>query len=686
MNLLSQSRQLAAIMFTDIVGYTALMQENEQKAVALIRHYNSALGKTVGVHEGKVLNYYGDGSLCIFPSATEAVNCAIEVQKELLSDPVVPLRIGLHIGEVFFEDAKAIGDGVNVASRIQSLGEANTILFSREIFDKVRNHPEFKTVSLGQFDFKNVDEPIEVFALTNDGLHVPKREKMEGKLKVNTAKKKNASRRKWIVISTGAMVIIIAVFIYNPFSSRTAFTGKEKSIAVLPFVNIGNDPNQDYLSDGVTEEIITQLSKIADLKVISRSTAMLYKNSKKPVKQIAKEMSVASILEGSVQKSGNEIRITAQLIDANTQEHIWAEHYDHRDLTDIFFIQSEVAQQIAHELNARLSKEEKIRIEKKSTENPEAYDLFLKGRYAYNNFTLEGFHNAEAFFQEAIKKDPKFKLAYSYLANVYISLTVVMGDLPPSIGARKAMNVLNNSLQKDTLYIDFTTLAFIEYFANKNFTKAEYYFERAISLNPNDELSYCVYAALLTMLGRMNEALVQIDKVKMKNPVSVFELSARGELYYASGKYDEAIRTFKEAIKVFPQVDNLYDDLGRVYVIKERYPDAINILTEGLTHSTTRPPSILAYMAIAYFKMKNTKKSNELIQELKQRANRGEKGINIFIAIYYSATNNKEQAFHYLDQALNTNDVDLIWLKQEPSFNNLHGDPRFNTYLKQAGF
>ena len=172
----NQQRQLAAILFTDIVGYTALMQENEQKAVALIKHYNAALNQIVGLHNGKVLNYYGDGSLCTFPSVTEALNCAIELQKELQSEPNVPLRIGLHVGEVFFEDEKALGDGVNVASRIQSLGQANTILFSKEIFDKIRNHPEFKSVSLGFFEFKNVDEPMEVFALANEGLLVPKRE------------------------------------------------------------------------------------------------------------------------------------------------------------------------------------------------------------------------------------------------------------------------------------------------------------------------------------------------------------------------------------------------------------------------------------------------------------------------------------------------------------------------------
>src|SRR4249919_384087 len=178
-----QSRQLAAIMFTDIVGYTAMMQQNEEKAVAVIRHYNSVLEKWVTHFNGQVINYYGDGSLCIFSSATDAVNCSLAVQKDLKSEPVVPLRIGLHIGEVFFEDAKALGDGVNVASRVQSLGQENTILVSEEIHDKIKNNPSFSTISLGQFNFKNVDKPLEIFALSNEGLTIPKRSKIEGKLK-----------------------------------------------------------------------------------------------------------------------------------------------------------------------------------------------------------------------------------------------------------------------------------------------------------------------------------------------------------------------------------------------------------------------------------------------------------------------------------------------------------------------
>ena len=172
---MSQQRQLAAILFTDIIGYTALMQENEHKAVSLIRHYNESLNLLVDKHSGKVLNNYGDGSLCTFTNVVDALSCACEIQVELQKDPAVPLRIGLHVGEVFYEDGKVLGDGVNLASRIQSLGQANTILFSKEVFDKIRNHPEFKAKSLGQFHFKHVHEPVEVFALANEGLMVPKR-------------------------------------------------------------------------------------------------------------------------------------------------------------------------------------------------------------------------------------------------------------------------------------------------------------------------------------------------------------------------------------------------------------------------------------------------------------------------------------------------------------------------------
>ncbi|MDX2048221.1 MAG: adenylate/guanylate cyclase domain-containing protein, partial [Chitinophagaceae bacterium] len=324
-----QSRQLAAILFTDIAGYTAIMQQDEQRAIKLVKRHRVVLEKAVSDYEGDVIEYFGDGSLCIFSSVTEAMHCALQIQQQLKTDPIVPLRIGLHIGEIVIEDGKVMGDGVNLASRIQSLGKAGSILFSKEIFDKIRNHHEFQTIRLGRFQLKNVAEPMEVFALANDGLAVPGKEEIEGRLKDIAQKTSGPIPVKWIALVAAALLIIIsAFFLPGLLSKKSSFTGKEKSIAVLPFENIGNDTLQEYFSDGITEDIITQLSKIAGLKVISRTSVMQYKGSNKNIKEIAGELNVAAILEGSVRKEGNNVRITAQLIDANADRHIWAEQYD----------------------------------------------------------------------------------------------------------------------------------------------------------------------------------------------------------------------------------------------------------------------------------------------------------------------------------------------------------------------
>jgi adenylate cyclase len=291
---MSQQRHLAAILFTDIVGYTVMMQRNEIQAVATIKRYIAVLRQTVITHSGEVLNDYGDGSLCVFSGAIEAVQCAMEIQQQLQTEPVVPLRIGLHIGEIFFEDGKVFGDGVNVASRIQSLGQANTILFSKEIFDKIRNHPEFKAVSLGQFDFKNVDEPIEVFASANDGLIVPRRGKMQGKLK----KKKLINRN--IFIGAAFLILSAGFLTFKFFFNNPDLTINNRSIAVLPFVDMSGDKDQEYFGDGMAEEIINSLTTIKDLKVIGRTSSFQFKGEKVDLRDVGKKLHAEIILEGSV--------------------------------------------------------------------------------------------------------------------------------------------------------------------------------------------------------------------------------------------------------------------------------------------------------------------------------------------------------------------------------------------------
>jgi TolB-like protein/class 3 adenylate cyclase len=411
-------RQLAAILFTDIVGYTSLMQRDEQGAVEAIKKHRMILESQVKNHQGEIIEYFGDGSLCIFSSATEAVRCAMQIQNEMKAEPVIPLRIGIHIGEIFFEDKRVMGDGVNLASRIQSLGEAGSVLFSKEIADKIRNHQEFKTESLGFFGLKNVDEPMEIFALSNPGITVPKKEKMSSRMPLGEAKIKHGNAYKWI----GALLVIIVAIIvwyYNRTTAMRAFTGKDKSIAVLPFSNISNDSLQNYFSDGITEEIITQLSKIADLKVISRTSVMQYKNTQKNIRQIAKELGVSTVLEGSVRRDGNTVRITAQLIDAGTDKHIWSEKYD-GNANEIFAIQTNVAQEIAREMNATLTVEESKRLGKKPTASVAAYEEYLKANQV-------PFSQAEGLLLSALKKDSTFAPAWARLAYVYSK----MGNFRP---------------------------------------------------------------------------------------------------------------------------------------------------------------------------------------------------------------------------------------------------------------
>jgi adenylate cyclase len=286
------------------------MQKDEQAALLINKRYVAVLNQFVLSHDGEILNDFGDGSLCTFASATQAVKCAIEMQEEFRVEPKVPLRIGLHVGEIFFEDGKVFGDGVIVASRVQSLGIANSVLFSSEINSKIRNQPEFKSVSIGRFHFKNLDEPMEVFALANDGFVIPDKKNIEGKLKEN----KNSGKTRWLV--TIAVLIFATIFflLYNYF----ALNNKIKSIAVLPFINGSSDKQNEYLSDGIAQEIIWQISKISSLEVKGWGSSVYFKNSDKSLKEKAEALDAEEIVTGSIEKDSDRVLIRVELTEAST--------------------------------------------------------------------------------------------------------------------------------------------------------------------------------------------------------------------------------------------------------------------------------------------------------------------------------------------------------------------------------
>jgi len=564
---MAQSRQLAAIMFTDIVGYTAMMQKDENLAVTVSMHYISVLKQSVSAHAGEVLNDYGDGSLCIFHSVIDAVHCAMEIQNQIQRKPQVPLRLGLHVGEIFFEEGKVFGDGVNVASRIQSLGQANTILFSKEIADKIRNHPEMKTVSLGLFEFKNVDEPMEVFALAIEGLIIPKREEMTGKLKKYISKNKRTSFKKWMIAASAILLLIFTAFIFkDKLTSKSVVNPKENSVAVLYFDNMSGSPDQEYFSDGITEEIIAHLSKIKGIQVISRTSVLPYKGKPHNMKAIGKELNVNTILEGSVRKSGNVFRVTGQLINALTDKHLWAVTFD-RDIKDIFEVQSDIARNIAKKFEIEISPEANKKISEIPTRNIEAYDQFQKGKFFlhqkyFNTHLDDDFEKSRKFFEQAIQLDSGYAEAYAGIAELYDEMQSWDEFNSPRKGYQKKMpkempgqkeKLARKALQlkPNSSYVNSAMARMLMHRQESDFDSGFFYLKKAYYIDPEDPLNnFNLGTALLKKIGLPAVSLPLLLKAVKSDPLDPNKYVYLGHAYATLGKYPEAKQAFQTCTEV----------------------------------------------------------------------------------------------------------------------------------------
>ena len=346
------SRQLSAIMFTDIEGYSAIMQQNEQKAIMIKDRHRLILEKEHKNFNGNIIQYYGDGTLSIFTSAVQAVKCALAMQQSFCQWPAIPVRMGLHIGDIINNDGNVFGDGVNLASRIESMGVTGSVLISDKINDELRNHPEIRTLSMGRYQLKNIEREVEIFALNHEGLVIPIPNSLKGKTEEKKAAPMHASIPK-------------------------------KSVAVLPFVNMSNDPEQEYFSDGMAEEILNSLSHLNDLKVAGRTSSFQFKGKNIDLRELGQKLGVHTVLEGSVRKQHNRLRVTVQLVNVDDGFHLWSERYD-REMDDIFAIQDEIALSVTEKLKITLLETERAIITNTPTESKEAYDFYLKGRFYWN--------------------------------------------------------------------------------------------------------------------------------------------------------------------------------------------------------------------------------------------------------------------------------------------------------------
>ncbi|MBT8380720.1 MAG: tetratricopeptide repeat protein, partial [Ignavibacteria bacterium] len=514
-------RQLAAIMFTDMVGYTALMQEDEKLAKQKRDRHRQVLQESIMKYNGEILQYYGDGTLSMFSSGVEAVKCAITIQKELKNEPAVPLRIGLHTGDVVYEEEGIYGDGVNVASRLESLSVAGSILISEKLQDELTNHPDLITKPLGRFKLKNVKKPLEVYAVSANGLIVPSNREL-------SLEKVDSS----------------------------------KSIAVIPFINMSTDPENEYFSDGITEEILNALVKVEGLQVTSRTSSFAFKGKSADVKEIAEKLNVHSILEGSVRKSGNKVRITAQLINAADDFHVWSETYD-RNLEDIFEVQDEISRKIANTLREKLTLQQKDeKLVTPTTENLDAYNLYLKGKYHLFKWSPENTKIGIEYLNKVIEIENEFAPAYSMLSFGYTILGA-MGQIPTRSAFKDARDFANKAIElDDSLAEAYVSLGLVKIFSQWNLEGAEKAFDRALELNPGDAGVHNAYSWYLAAAGKFDEAIETAKHALKLDPLSLAINNSLGDAYLNAGRYEEAIVQLDKTLELDPNFRSALESKG----------------------------------------------------------------------------------------------------------------------------
>ncbi|MBI5021445.1 MAG: protein kinase [Ignavibacteriales bacterium] len=492
--------------------------------------------------------------------------------------------------------------------------------------------------------------------------------------------KDRSTKSVWIVAAVVVVLAVLGIYLFYPKPVLTS--ANSKTIAVLPFNNMSGNQEDEYFSDGVTEDILTQLSKIADLNVISRTTIMQYKSTKKPLKEIGKELNAGVVLEGSVRHAGNRIRISSQLIDAATDRHLWAETYD-RDMKDVFAIQSDVAQQIAFALRAKLSADEKLNIEKAPTENTEAYHLYLKGRFYWNKRRAEDVEKAMTYFQQAIDKDSNYALAYAGLAAAYLIYPDLAGR-PRKEYVPTARILAIKAIKLDgTLAEPHAVLGTIKRDFEWDWEGAKKEYERAIELDPNYPTAHQWYGLWFLAQGRFDEALTEMQRALSLDPLSLIINSNLGYIYECSGRYESAIDQFKKTIDLDPNFANVHTSLGMNYIILRRFNEGIAELQKRRSLDAGYVSGI-ADLGWAYARAGRRSEALRSLNEILALSKKGN-SLSLEIAYVYVALGDMEKAFEWLNRAAEERNSYLRWLKVDPSWDNLRGDLRYHELLKKIG-
>ncbi len=610
MDLIEKSRRkLTVILSADVVGYSRLMGENDLATLQQLTAYQTIIADLIGQHEGRLVDAPGDALLAEFPSPVEAVACAAEIQdalreqnRQLPDRRQMKFRIGINLGDVLEQHGRLYGDGVNVAARLESLADAGGICISGKVFEEVKNKLPLTFEFIGQKIVKNIASAISTYRVHPDG----STNKSPSDLAENSTKE--ASKR-WTTARIAAglsFVVVIGVFVIlvirplentsdglKPTTIQTEQWTMQvtsapqlpvkPSVAVLPFENMSGNPEHDYFSDGMTQELITSLSQISGLFVISRISVFAYKRQPINVRHISEELGVRYVLEGSVRRVGKRVRITAQLIDAKTGFSVWGKRFD-RDLEDIFAVQDDVTNNIVTALKVKLTKAERNNLMRRYTSSVEAYDYFLQGYQQLLTRSKEGAYNALELFDKAIELDPNFARAHAMLAWTHARMAFDGWSDSPMDSLATARELAITAVKLDDgLPLGHFVLGLVHLFS-KEHTKALKAVQKAIDLDPNYAEGYAVIGATLSYAGKPEEGLRELAKALCLDPHGPLGfLMFQGAAYFTLGRYEDAADTFHKAAQRNPNAQHPHMWLAASYAHLGRMDEATWEAEELLT-------------------------------------------------------------------------------------------------------
>ncbi len=664
-------RKLAAIMFTDIVGYTALMAESEEKGLRVRERHRALVRSLVEQYHGESIEARGDESLSTFPTALDAVNCALAIEAAARDDAELKLHLGIHLGDVVVQDGEVSGDGVNIASRICALSEGGGICVSDEVRHSVQNQENVEARSLGEHKLKNVPRPVGVFSIT--GAAAPPR------LIAAVQPARSLRTGRWV--SAGAVALVLAALGAWSLTGPAPDSTPIRSIAVLPLENLSGDPEQEYFADGMTEALIGELAQISALRVISRTSVMQYKGARKPLPSIARELNVDAIVEGSVFHSANRVRISAQLIRGLTDQHLWAQSYE-RDHEDVLVLQRQVAQAIAREIRTELTPRERARLEGAGSVNPEAYSLYLQGRYRFHRNTPGDLRQSIEALERAVELDPTFAEAHLQLALAYLFTGTGYGWAPPKEAYGLARASALRALElNDGLAEAHSMLGQIALWSDWDWRAADRGHNRSHDRGGRRGFGYAYF---LSAQGRHDEALAVIEEILERDPLNVEAHRNAAWRLWDARRYDRALAQAQTALGMDPSVGSMHGLLARVYLRSGRFDDAIEESREQL-RLFERSPHELGFLGYAYGFAERTQEAKAVLKELKRRQ-REEYVPPISFARVFIGLGDTDQAFEWLDRALDERNRLVLFLKQDPMYDPLRSDPRFQDVLRRIGF